>query len=102
LFYAVRARPKTIGRRASHYFSWAEEVIDKDGAVLAVEPFLASEDELVKYQAAWWLSFRRLNDSVINVLVSTKNDSAIDGWARSGAEQRLKDIHQGLWVPTLK
>lgn len=102
LFYAVRARPKTIGRSASHYFSWAEEVIGKDGAILAVEPFLASDDELVKYQAAWWLSFRRLNDSVMNALVSTKNNPTIEEWARSGAEQRLKDIYQGLWVPTLK
>ncbi len=102
LFDSVRAKPNTIGRSATHYFSWAEEIIGKDDAVTRVKPFLTSNDELVKYQAAWWLSFRQLNDSVINVLISTKNNRTIEKWARSGAKQRLEDIHHGNWVPGLK
>ena len=98
LFYSVRAEPKTIGRMATHYFSWAEEMVGKD-AVLVVESFLSSDDELVRYQAAWWLSFRRVSDSVTTVLVKTRNDPSIEEWARSGAEQRLKDMREGLWLP---
>ena len=40
-------------------------------------PFLDSDDELVRFQAAWWMSFRRLNDSVLKVLVDTKNNPRI-------------------------
>ncbi len=94
LFYSVRSKPKTLGRMATHYFSWAEEVIGKD-AIPAVEPFLHSKDELVEYQAAWWLSFRQVSDSVINVLRNTKDNPSIEEWARSGAQQRLKDMHRG-------
>jgi hypothetical protein len=102
LFYSIRTKPKTIGRTASHYFSWAEELIGKDDAVHGVEPFLDSDDDLVKYQAAWWLSFRRLSDSVINILENTKNNPTIEEWARSGAGQRLEDIHHGNRVQSPK
>ncbi|HET7184439.1 MAG TPA: hypothetical protein VFI82_07120 [Terriglobales bacterium] len=98
LFYSVRSKPKTLGRMATHYFSWAEEVIGKD-AIPAVEPFLHSKDELVEYQAAWWLSFRQASDTVINVLANTKNSPSIEEWARSGATDRLRDMKNGLWLP---
>lgn len=91
LFAAVRAEPKTIGRAAEDYFSWAEEMVGKD-AVSAVEPFLTSEDELVRYQAAWWLSFRQVSDAVISVLVKTSKNSQIEAWARSEAKNRLKEM----------
>jgi len=94
LLYSVRSKPQTLGRMATHYFSWAEEVIGKD-AIPAVEPFLDSNDELVKYQAAWWLSFRQVSDSVTNALGDAKDNPSIEEWARSGARQRLRDMHRG-------
>ena len=73
----MKTKPKTLGRGATHYFDWAEEVVGKN-AVPAVESFLVSDDDLVRYQAAWWLSFREITDPVINVLVDTSNNSSVD------------------------
>ncbi len=83
---------------ASHYFDWAEELVGID-AVHEVEPFLKSDDGIVRYEAARWLSFRRMSDSVTTVLVNTKNDPDVESWARSGAAQRLEDVHRGYMVP---
>jgi hypothetical protein len=98
LFNSVRAEPRTIGRMATHYFSWAGEMVGKD-AISPVESFFGSDDLLVSYQAAWWLSFRRRSDSVTRVLVQMSNDRNIEEWARSGAQQPLNDMRKGLWLP---
>ena len=83
---------------ATHYFDWAEELIGKRMVPLA-EPFLRSSDSLVRYQAAWWLSFRKLDSDVLYELKSVANDEAIDEWARSGARVRLADVATGNWLP---
>ena len=83
--------PTTIGRSADYYFSWAEELLGKKTVPL-VQPFLKEADPLVRYQAAWWLSFRDVNDPVVAILINTMRDQTIEAWARSGAEQRLRDM----------
>jgi hypothetical protein len=98
LFDSIKSQPKTLGRTATHYFSWAKEVVGKN-AVPAVEYFLVSDDDLVRYQAAWWLSFREITSPVINILLDTSNNSSVETWARSESERRLEDIHKGNWVP---
>jgi hypothetical protein len=98
LFDSIKSQPKTLGRAATHYFSWAEEVVGKN-AVSAVESFLVSDDDLIRYQAAWWLSFREITNLVINILLDTSNNSSVETWARSESERRLEDIHKGNWVP---
>jgi hypothetical protein len=105
LLLAVQSAPGTVGtmglhpeRMATHYFDWAEELIGKQTIPL-VEPFLKSSDPLVRYQAAWWLSFRKLNGAVMNMLESTMRDENLEAWARDGARNRLRDIREGRWVP---
>jgi hypothetical protein len=91
LLLAVQSAPTTIGRSADHYFSWAEELLGNK-AVSLVRSFLEESDLLVRYQAAWWLTFRNPSDTVIAILLTTANDQTIEPWARSGAEQRLRDM----------
>ena len=91
LLLAVQSAPATVGRSATHYFSWAEELFGNKTVPL-VQPFLNEADPLVRYQAAWWLSFRNPNDTVVAILVTTANDKTIETWARSGAEQRVRDM----------
>jgi hypothetical protein len=98
LLFAIPSAPDTIGRSATHYFSWAEELIGKQSIPL-VEAFLNSSDSLVRYQAAWWLSFRKVNAAVINALNNTMRDKTIEEWARSGARDRLLDMREGKWLP---
>ncbi len=98
LFYSIKTSPESIGRSATHYFSWAEEVTGCD-AIPDVSRYLTSDDALVRYQAAWWLSFRDLTAPVMHVLTETSENPSIEQWARSGARDRLKDIQQGNWVP---
>jgi hypothetical protein len=91
LLLAVQSAPATIGRSATHYFSWAEELFGNKTVPL-VQPFLKEADPLVRYQAAWWLSFRNPNDTVVAILLTTASDQTIEAWARSGAEQRVRDM----------
>jgi hypothetical protein len=85
LVFAIESAPQTIGRAATHYFSWAEELIGKNSVPL-VKPFLNSSDPLVRYQAAWWLSFRHVDASVISELKHAEQDNSVEEWARSGRE----------------
>jgi hypothetical protein len=98
LVTAIESAPKTTGRLASTYFSWAEELIGKQTVPL-VEPFLNSSDPLVRYQAAWWLSFRKLDAAVVGELKKTSRDQNVEEWARSGARERLRDVAEGRYVP---
>ena len=98
LVSTIQSEPKTIGRAAATYFSWAEELIGKQTVPL-VEPFLNSSEPLVRYQAAWWLSFRKLNAAVVGELKRTSMDQNVEEWARSGAGERLHDIAEGRYVP---
>lgn len=98
LVFAIESAPQTIGRAATHYFSWVEEIIGKNSIPL-VEPFLKSRDPLVRYQAAWWLSFRQVDASVMNELKHTEQDGSVEEWARSGARDRLRDMAEGKYVP---
>jgi hypothetical protein len=91
LLLAVQSAPATVGRSATQYFSWAEELFGNKTVPL-VQPFLNESDPLVRYQAAWWLSFRNPNDAVLAILVTTASDETIEAWARSGAEQRVRDM----------
>jgi hypothetical protein len=98
LISAIQSAPKTIGRLADTYFSWAEELIGKQTIPL-VEPFLNSSDPLVRYQAAWWLSFRKVDAAVVGELKKTSQDQNVEEWARSGALDRLRDMAEGRYVP---
>jgi hypothetical protein len=98
LVFAIESEPQTIGRAATHYFSWVEELIGKNSAPL-VKPFLNSSDPLVRYQAAWWLSFRQVDATVMNELKHTEQDESVEEWARSGARDRLRDMAEGKWLP---
>jgi hypothetical protein len=98
LVSAVQSEPDTIGRAASHYYSWTEELIGKQ-AIPLVEPFLNSSDPIIRYQAAWWLSFRQVNNVVINELTNAMQDECIEEWARSGARERLIDMAAGRYLP---
>jgi hypothetical protein len=88
LVFAIESAPQTIGRTATHYFSWVEELIGKK-RVPFVAPFLDSIDPLVRYQAAWWLSFRQVDATVMNELKYAEKDESIEEWARSGARGTL-------------
>ncbi len=92
LLNAVEKNPKTIGRMATRYFDWAQQLAGKD-VIQLVEAFLDSPDAIVRYQAAWWLSFRKQTRKIVDVLVSTANDTAIEKWARDGALQRLSSLN---------
>ncbi|SRR5437016_10302255 len=98
LVFAIESAPQTIGRGATHYFSWVEELIGKKGVPL-VKPFLNSSDPLIRYQAAWWLSFRHVDAMVMNELKHAERDESIEEWARSGARDRLGDMAEGKYVP---
>jgi hypothetical protein len=98
LVFAIASAPQTIGRTATHYFSWVEELIGKKSVPL-VAPFLDSSDPLVRYQAAWWLSFRQVDATVMNELKYAEKDESIEEWARSGARDRLRDMAEGKYVP---
>jgi hypothetical protein len=98
LISAVQSAPKTIGRLADTYFSWAEELIGKQTIPL-VEPFLNSSDPLVRFQTAWWLSFRKMDAAVVDELKKTSLDQNLEEWARSGAQERLRDIEEGRYLP---
>jgi hypothetical protein len=98
LISAVQSAPKTIGRLADTYFSWAEELIGKQTIPL-VKPFLNSSDPLVRFQTAWWLSFRKMDASVVGELKKTSLDQNVEEWARSGAQERLRDIEEGRYLP---
>jgi hypothetical protein len=54
---------------------------------------------LIRYQVAWWLSFRELDSKVIDELTSAMHDESLAEWARSGARDRINDIAQGKWLP---
>lgn len=88
LVFAIEFAPQTIGRAATKYFSWVEELVGKDSFPL-IKPFLTSGDQLVRYQAAWWLSFRQVDTQVINELNHAAHDGGVEEWARSGARDRL-------------
>jgi hypothetical protein len=98
LVYAVQSEPDTIGRALTHYYDWIEELIGKQAIPLA-EPFLNSSDPIIRYQAAWWLSFRQVNNVVINELNNAMQDECIEEWARSGARDRLIDMAAGRYLP---
>jgi hypothetical protein len=98
LVSAIQSAPDTIGRIADKYFSWAEELIGKQTIPL-VEPFLNSSAPLVRFQAAWWLSFRKVDATVVDELKKTAQDENVEEWARSGARDRLRDIAEGRYVP---
>jgi hypothetical protein len=98
LVYAIESAPTTIGRSATRYFDWTEELTGEK-AVPRVEPFLRSDDPLVRYQAAWWLSFHKLDAVVVHELQKTSQDQNIEEWARLGARDRLRDIAAGRYVP---
>jgi hypothetical protein len=98
LVFAIESAPQTIGRASTHYFSWVEELIGKKSVPL-IRPFLNSSDPLVRYQAAWWLSFRQVDAAVINELKHAEQDESVEEWARSGARDRLRDMAEGKYVP---
>ena len=98
LVFAIESAPTTIGRSATRYFDWTEELIGKQ-SIPRVEPFLSSGDPLVRYQAAWWLSFRKMDAAVIDELKKTAQDENVEKWARYGARERLRDIAEGRYVP---
>jgi hypothetical protein len=98
LVSAIQSAPSTIGRLADTYFSWAEELIGKQ-TIPRVQPFLNSIDPLVRYQAAWWLSFRKVDAAVVDELKKTSQDQTVEEWARSGAIDRLRDMAEGRYVP---
>ena len=98
LLFAVESAPRTIGRLADQYFSEVEELVGKK-SVLLVRPVLNSSDPLVRFQAAWWLSFRKVDATVMNELKRAEQDESLEEWARSGARDRLRDMAEGKWVP---
>jgi hypothetical protein len=98
LVFAIESAPQTIGRKATGYFGWVEELIGKKSVPL-VRPFLNSSDPLVRYQVAWWLSFRQVDATVMNELKHAEQDESIEDWARSGARDRLRDMAEGKYVP---
>ena len=98
LIVAIESAPQTTGRMATHYFDWIAELVERKSIPL-VEPFLISNDPLVRYQAAWWLSFREVNETVTDELKMTMQDKSIEAWARSGARDRLRDIAEGKFIP---
>jgi hypothetical protein len=99
LIFGIESEPKTIGRlAASHYFSWVEELIGRQSVPL-VEPFLSSGDRLLRYDAAWWLSFREVNTKVTNELKNAMQDESVDESERSAARDRLRDMAEGKFVP---
>jgi hypothetical protein len=98
LISAIESEPDTIGRSADKYFSWAEELIGKKTIPL-VQPFLNASDPLVRYQTAWWLSFREVDAAVEGELKRTSQDQHVEEWARSGARERLRDMAEGRYVP---
>jgi hypothetical protein len=99
LILAIESAPTTIGRAATQYFDWTEELIGRQRSISRVEPFLNSRDPLVRYQTAWWLSFRKVDGAVTDVLKSTSQDDNVEQWARFGARDRLRDMAEGRYLP---
>src|SRR5215471_1303008 len=98
LIFTIFLAPDTIGRSATHYYSWTEELVGRH-AIPLVELFLRSSYPLIRYQAAWWLSFREVNNAVITELKNAMQDESIEEWARSGARDRLLDMAAGRDLP---
>lgn len=96
LIYAIQSG---ITRFPSRYFDWAEELIGKE-AVGRVQPFLNSGDPEVRYGAAWWLSFRKLDAPVMEELREAAQGEGVQQGERSGAKERLRDIADGRYVPS--
>ena len=96
LIYAIQSG---ITRFPTRYFDWTEELIGKQ-AVGRVQPFLSSTDPEVRYGAAWWLSFRKLDATVMEELRKAAEGEGIQQGERSGAKERLRDIAQGRYVPS--
>ena len=88
---SIQWAPTTLGRGATRYFDWTEELIGTQ-SIPRVQAFLMSGDRLVRYQAAWWLSFRTVDATVLNQLRETAQDANTEEWARSGAASRLRDM----------
>jgi len=95
LIYAIQSG---ITRFPSRYFDWTEELIGRE-AVIRVQPFLSSSDPEVRYGAAWWLSFRKLDATVMNELRQAAQNQDVQEGERSGAKDRLRDIAEGRYVP---
>jgi hypothetical protein len=68
-------------------------------SVPLVEPFLSSGDRLLRYDAAWWLSFREVNTKVTNELKNAMQDESLGASERSAARDRLRDMAEGKFVP---
>ena len=96
LIYAIQSG---ITRFPSRYFDWTEELIGKE-TVGRVQPFLNSSDPEVRYGAAWWLSFRKLDAAVMNELRQAAQNDDVQEGERSGAKDRLRDIAEGRYVPS--
>ena len=92
LLFAVQSSPATTGSLASHYLEWVEELVGKKEAVPLVEVLLSSPSSLVRYQAAWFMSFRTSDSKVLKVLESIAQDPSVEQWARAGARDRLVDM----------
>ena len=88
LLFAIESSPQTIGRTATQYFTWVEELRGAE-SVGSVRRFLTSEDRLIRYQTAWWISFRQQSPDVICELIRTAQDGSTEEWARRGARDRL-------------
>jgi hypothetical protein len=96
LIYAIQSG---ITRFPGGYFDWTEELIGKE-AVGRVQPFLNSSDPEIRYGAAWWLSFRKLDAAVMNELRQAAQNHDVQEGERSGAKERLRDIAEGRYVPS--
>jgi hypothetical protein len=96
LIYAIQSG---ITRFPGRYFDLTEELIGKE-AVGRVQPFLNSGDPEVRYGAAWWLSFRKLDATVMNELRKAAQNHDVQEGERSGARERLRDIADGRYVPS--
>jgi hypothetical protein len=96
LIFAIQSG---ITRFPGGYFDWTEELIGKE-AVGRVQPFLNSSDPEIRYGAAWWLSFRKLDAAVMNELRQAAQNHDVQEGERSGAKERLRDIAEGRYVPS--
>ena len=97
LLFAIDYAPQTLGRAATQYFTWVEELCGNASLPL-IKRFLTSNDQLIRYQAAWWLSFRQLDALVVNELEQIAQADGVEEWARCGASNRLAAIGGGVYV----
>jgi hypothetical protein len=98
LFFAIQSAPDTTRGLADKYFSWAEELLGKE-AIPLVEPFLNSDDPRIRFSAAWWLSFRKVDATVIDELKKVSQDQSVDESERTTASERLRDMAEGRYLP---